>query len=100
MSEREEHHALTVRRGERFKIELDSNPTTGYRWHILFLDKTILKLISSEFVPHIANQIGSAGIERFDFQASKEGTTSIKMAYKRVWEEETMKSNEFCVNVI
>jgi inhibitor of cysteine peptidase len=100
MSEREEHNAVTVRRGERFKIELQSNPSTGYRWHLVFFNKSILKLISSEFVPKIANQIGSTGIQQFNFEATKEGTTSIKLIYKRPWEREAVKSNEFFVNVI
>ena len=100
MSEREEHHALTVRRGEKFKIELESNPSTGYRWHLVFFNNSILKLISSEFVSKIANQIGSTGIQRFNFEATKQGTTSIEIIYKRPWEREAMKSNEFFVNVI
>jgi inhibitor of cysteine peptidase len=99
MSKREEDHALTVRRGEKFKIELRSNPSTGYRWHLVFFNKSILKLISSEFVPNLTNQIGSSGIERFNFEATKEGRTSIKIVYKRAWEKQAMKSYEYFVNV-
>jgi inhibitor of cysteine peptidase len=99
MSEREERNALTVRRGEKFKIELESNPSTGYRWHLVFFNKSILKLISSEFVPNLTNQIGSSGIERFNFEATKEGRTSMKIVYKRAWEKQAMKSNEYFVNV-
>jgi inhibitor of cysteine peptidase len=102
MSEREEeeHHARTVRRGEKFKIELQSNPSTGYSWHLVFFDKSILELISSEFVPNISTQIGSASIQQFDFEAIKEGTTSIKFINKRAWQREAMKSNEFLINVL
>jgi inhibitor of cysteine peptidase len=99
MSKREEHHALTLRRGEKFKIELRSNPSTGYRWHLVFFNNSILKLISSEFVPNLTNQIGSSGIERFNFEATKEGRTSIKIVYRRAWEKQAMKSNEYFVNV-
>lgn len=100
MSEPEQHRALTVMRGNKFKIELQSNPSTGYRWYLVFFNKTILKLKSSEFAPKTANQIGTAGIQRFNFEAKKEGTASIKLVYKRPWEEEAMKSNEFFVNVL
>jgi inhibitor of cysteine peptidase len=99
MSKREEHHGLTVMQGEKFKIELRSNPSTGYRWHLAFFNNSILKLISSEFVPNLTNQIGSSGIERFNFEATKEGRTSIKIVYKRAWEKQAMKSNEYFVNV-
>jgi inhibitor of cysteine peptidase len=100
MSEREEHHALTVRRGKKFIIELRSNPSTGYRWHLLFFNKNMLKLISSEFEPKTASQIGTGGTQRFIFEATKEGTTRIKLIYKRPWERETLKSNEFLVKSI
>jgi len=100
MSERGERHARTVRPGEKFTIELQSNPSTGYRWHLLYFNKSILKLIYSEFATQPTNQIGTAGIQRFNFEATKKGTTSIKLIYKRSWESETVKSNEFFVNVI
>jgi inhibitor of cysteine peptidase len=101
MSERGERHARTVRPGEKFTIELQSNPSTGYRWHLLYFNKSILKLIYSEFATQPTNQIGTAGgVQRFNFEATKKGTTSIKLIYKRSWESETVKSNEFFVNVI
>jgi predicted secreted protein len=100
MSVRGERHARTVRPGEKFTIELQSNPSTGYRWHLLYFDKSILNLISSELATKPTNQIGTAGIERFNFEATKKGTTSIKLIYKRSWESGTVKSNEFFVNVI
>jgi inhibitor of cysteine peptidase len=100
MPEREERQARRVRRGEKFTIELQSNPSTGYRWYLLFFDKSILKLISSEFARKPTNNIGTVGTQQFNFEATKEGTTSIKLIYKRSWEKETMKSNEFFVNVI
>jgi len=100
MSERGERHARTARPGEKFTINLQSNPSTGYRWHLLYFDKSILKLITPEFAPKPTNQIGTAGIQQFNFEATKEGTTNIRLGYKRSWETETMKSNEFFVNVI
>ena len=100
MSEGEEDHARTVRCGEKFTIELQSNPSAGYRWHLLYFNKSILKLFSSEFASMPTNQIGDAATQRFSFEATEEGTTSIKLIYKRSWERETVKSNEFFVNVI
>ena len=91
---------ISVKCGDKFKIEVESNPSTGYKWHLLFFDEDILQLISSKFVPDLTNQIGSSGIEQFNFEAIKEGRTSIKIAYKRAWEKKAAKLNEFLVNVI
>lgn len=93
-------HNLYVRCGDKFKIEVESNPSTGYKWHLIFFNEDVLKLISSEFVSKLTNQIGSSGIERFNFEAKKEGRTNIKIVYKRAWEEQAMKSNEYFVNVV
>jgi inhibitor of cysteine peptidase len=93
-------HNLSVRCGDKFKIEVESNPSTGYKWHLIFFNEEVLKLISSEFVSKLTNQIGSSGIERFNFEAKKEGRTNIKIVYKRAWEEQAMKSNEYFVNVV
>jgi predicted secreted protein len=100
LSKRNKRHDILVRCGEQFKIELESNSSTGYRWQPLSFDQSMLKLVCSEFLPNIKNQVGSAGIQRFNFQASKKGTTSIKLVYKRAWEVSTMKSNEFSVKVL
>ena len=100
MSEIQERNSLTVRRGEKFKIELEANASAGYRWEPVFIDKSLLKLISSAFVPNIRNHVGNAAIQQFKFEAIKEGTTSIKLVYKRVWEEDPTKLNEFSINVL
>lgn len=99
MPDTPEDHDLFVRCGDKFKIEVESNPSTGYKWHLIFFNKDILKLISSEFVSKLTNQIGSSAIERFNFEAKKEGRTNIKIVYKRAWEEQAMKSKEYFVNV-
>src|ERR671922_1074554 len=98
MPDTREDHDLSLKCGDKFKIEVESNPSTGYRCHLVFFNNSILKLISSEFVSKIANQIGSTGIQRFNFEATKQGTTSIKIIYKRPWEREAVESNEFFVN--
>jgi inhibitor of cysteine peptidase len=96
---REDHDDLSIKCGDKFKIEVESNPSTGYKWHLLSFKEDILKFISSEFVPNLTNQIGSSGIERFSFEATKQGRTNIKIAYKRAWEKQAMKYNEYFVNV-
>jgi inhibitor of cysteine peptidase len=99
VSESEERLARTVKRGEKFTIELQSNASTGYRWHLIYFDKSILKLISSEFATKLTNQIGTAGIQQFNFEATKEGTTRIKLAYKRSWETDKKKRGNITITI-
>jgi inhibitor of cysteine peptidase len=99
MSDTNEDHFLYVKCGDKFKIEVESNPSTGYKWHLLSFNEDILKLISSVYLSKLTNQIGSSGIEHFNFEAKKRGSTSIKIVYKRTWEKQPVKSNEYFVNV-
>lgn len=99
MHEKHEHHELSVKCGDKFKIEVESNPSTGYKWHVLFFNEDILKLTSSEFESKLTDQIGSSGRELFNFEAKKEGKTSIQIVCKRNWEKQPIKSNEYFVNV-
>lgn len=86
---------LVVKVGKEFTIRLESNPTTGYRWHPLF--DSSLKLISNDFIPS-SKMIGGSGKECFVFKAVTACKTSIKMVYKRS-EKETMKEIEFSIIV-
>ena len=45
MPDTQEPYDLSVKCGDKFKIEVESNPSTGYRWHILFSNKDVLKFI-------------------------------------------------------
>lgn len=87
---------LEVKVGEEFTIKLESNPTTGYKWQPLF-DNSILTFISSNFIP-ATKMFGAAGMQRFNFKATKAGRTSIELFYKRPWEKGHVKEKQFSVN--
>jgi len=84
--------------GEEFTIHLESNPTTGYRWHPVY-DGTLLKLISNDFTLPPSRLIGEGGTEHFNFRAIKLGRTTIKMLYNRRWEKENLKEKEFSIRI-
>ena len=44
---------VNVRRGTRITIELNENPTTGYRWMINSIDEAFLVPAGDDFVPPI-----------------------------------------------
>ena len=95
----QEEHDLSVKCGDKFKIEVESNPSTGYKWHLLSFNEDILKLVSSEFVSELTNHMGSSGREHFNFEAKKKGGTRIKIVYRRTWEKQPRKSKEYFVIV-
>lgn len=84
-------NTATIQAGERFRIELDANPSTGYLWEIevkqgsASLHSQTFKRQNEpgEFV------CGAAAIEEFVFQAAKiTGPIEIEAIYRRPWEKD------------
>ena len=91
-------HRIKVRPGQTFKIDLQSNPTTGYMWQIRNpIDKTRLVIVNKTFAPKSKKLVGSPGHEVWQFKALKKGTIYIEFAYKRSWENEVVKRETYAV---
>jgi predicted secreted protein len=93
---------ISVSSGENFTIILESNPTTGYSWHLdRNLDGSIVKFSGSKYVLPESNLDGAPGKEVLMFTAVNRGTTTISMHYSRSWEkiEQPAKTAIFTVIV-
>lgn len=81
-----EKKQLTVKVNEKFRINLESNPSTGYQW-ISEYDHVFLKLRSKYIPPKDDDLIvGEPGTQKFVFKALKPGETDITLNYARPWE--------------
>ena len=85
-----ESNILKVKIGEKFTIgdgfELESNPSTGYKWVPAF-DKNKINLLSHKFEPSNNNLLGSPGKEIFVFEAINPGVTNLTLSYQKEWED-------------
>ena len=83
-------------------ISLAANPSTGYSWQVLEVDADILEQVGeNEYTPSegVAISPGSGGSERLTFQAISRGTTTLKLGYKRPWEDQAQPEQVFSVEV-
>jgi inhibitor of cysteine peptidase len=78
--------SITVESGKRFAVELDANPTTGYTWQLTADPGGQVQLVGSEYTAAGTQLPGSGGTQRFTFQATATGTTSLAFGYVRPWE--------------
>jgi inhibitor of cysteine peptidase len=90
---------ITAKVGEKFNIDIPSNPTTGYTW-VVENDQQKLKLISRDMIMVDSKNLGSKGTERFIFEALSEGETSVYMKYKRPWENVSLSENIYKIQII
>lgn len=87
--------------GQAVEITLESNASTGYAWNLVEEpDSSVLTLVSSEYVEPDTPEgvVGAAGTEAWKFQAVAAGTASLKLAYFRSFEPESV-GGEFQLTV-
>ena len=86
---------VEVRRGAKITIELNENPTTGYRWMISSIDEAFLVLEGDAFVPPDQKSPGAGGLRRFFFRANSEGSTALTLINKRAWQSDNQAVGTF-----
>ncbi len=77
---------IDTRVGQLFRIILDSNPTTGYRWKYSEDPEGLVSLVESKYDPGHPERIGGGGFDLWIFEGVKPGKTTITFEYLRPWE--------------
>ncbi len=90
-----------VKPGQKFIIEIDGNPTTGYVWFLEQPEKLNRDIVapmnlkdnnSADYYQHPNEEMmaGVGGIYRFKFQAGFDhfGSADLNFIYKRSWESD------------
>ena len=87
--------------GSTFTITLDSNPTTGYSWHLKeALNEKNVKLVDNKYLVPETSQLGKGGQEAWTFKAQAKGKTKIIMVYTRSWEKDTSSAKQASYTII
>jgi predicted secreted protein len=85
--------------GQRFCVELVSNPSTGYDWHLSSLEKTMLSLPERDFKASKTKLNGAPGVAVWCFSPLAEGQTRLQLSYYRVWEGAGTAVNTFTLDL-
>jgi inhibitor of cysteine peptidase len=92
---------IQVALGQSFTIRLGSNPTSGYRWTLPSVDRTLG--YPKESYKASGEQKGSGGEQRFTWSTKSplnlEGTYTISLIYQRPWAETAPPEKRFSVTV-
>ncbi len=94
-------HAITMKTGDQFLVELDANPTTGFTWEVAESDPAILKQIGeTEYKSASSTPLaGQGGTQVLRFEAVGSGSTTLKLIYHRPWETGIPPINTFTLQV-
>jgi inhibitor of cysteine peptidase len=88
---------ITLKVGDTFAVELNSNPSTGYRW-IAEFDSKFLQLDKQDYHSP-TNLLGAGGIDRFEFKALFRGVINLRMVYKKPFEDLSIEEKNFQVTI-
>ena len=99
LSEKDNGALVEVRRGTRITIELNENPTTGYRWMISSIDEAFLVSAGDDFVPPDQKSRGAGGLRRFFFRAKSAGSTALTLINKRAWQRDDQAVGAFNLTI-
>ncbi len=77
-----------VQVGDKIRVELCSNPTTGFQWDYEMTVEDVLREEDHDFEEPEgdAGDTGDAGTELWTFEAVETGTTEVQMEYSQPWE--------------
>ena len=94
-SEKDNGASVEVPCGAKITIELNENPTTGYRWTISSIDELFLEPKGDEFLPPGQATPGAGGLRRFFFRAKGAGSTALTLISKRAWQRDDQAVGAF-----
>ena len=72
--------------GDKIRVKLCSNPTTGFQWDYEMTIENVLKEEDQDIEEPEGDGDGAAGIEIWAFEAVETGTTEVQMEYSQPWE--------------
>lgn len=80
--------SVKVAKGQTLGIILSSNQVAGYTWILddTLLNTNIVSEKSSQFLPAFSTVLGITEYEQLIYYAEDTGITTIKLSYKRYWE--------------
>ena len=97
---KEDSNIINTKKGDKFLVVLDSNPTTGYQWEAN-VDSDYIKLDDKSFNSESSEEmVGAGGYETFNFTALESGETEITFSYLRPWEEGVEPVEKKVYNII
>lgn len=101
VTEEQNDSQIQVKLGDGLQVALAGNPTTGYAWEIAENNSNMLAPQREvEYQPEKTNLVGSGGTFIFTFKAIFKGTSSLKLIYRRPFENDIPPNRKFNLTIL
>ncbi|MBA3262357.1 MAG: protease inhibitor I42 family protein [Thermoleophilaceae bacterium] len=85
--------------GEQHSVKLTGLGTAGYRWRPEHLDDGDVAEVRATDARDAGDAVGASADEVFEIRALKPGSTYVRFAQRRPWEEDGQPANEHVVEL-
>jgi inhibitor of cysteine peptidase len=95
--------AVTLDKSQRvFRVNLPSNPTTGFSWFLKDYDDRLIEPVKHQFTAAQGGQVGVGGVDTWTFKANRTAfdvphLTQISFIYAQPWNMESASDNVITV---
>jgi inhibitor of cysteine peptidase len=89
---------IALQPGETLEIELNENPTTGFRWALESVGVPACILVEDSYESSTVTP-GAGGSHRWQFQAVQIGEGRIALRYRRPWEGQGAGTRTFSLRI-
>ncbi len=91
--------------GQQATIELEENPSTGYRWVVdakASVNASILRIHDRGFSQKAGGKplLGAPGIHRWSIEATSAGSASVTFVYGRSWEATPVRTHLVVIQAV
>ncbi len=85
--------------GNSFRVQLDSNPSTGYSWQVAGADLTMIRPGKVTEIPLEHPLPGSPVTVVMEFQVLRRGHSALTLAYRQPWATDTRPARTYALDV-
>lgn len=86
--------------GREMTVTLEANPTTGYTWERAGEGAGVLRQVGEAAFEPESQALGAGGVQMLRFRAVAPGRTTLRMAYRRPWEQDVEPERSFAIEVV
>ena len=98
-SEKNNGALVQVPRGAKITVELDENPTTGFKWVAGNVDEVFIVPEGDVFLIGDQTGVGAGGVRQFFFRAKGAGHSTLSFLQKHPWEGDESATGTFKIAV-
>jgi len=92
---------IVLEPGRTFQIVLQSNPTTGYGWHLSIDQPNVVKEVAENYIADSSGRVGVGGETTWTLRTHVSGIAKLTFSYGRSWATDSpvTRTVNFSINV-